>query len=516
MTTNIAASGNILPLRQELRTDDEVLEKILDDLVSRREDQDFVVQAANSNICAWQADNSAIVTSESNNPLIASHGSLATSAVRPELRGGTYQPDEALALLNAWFFLAREKGAYPIAQIEGHTIKYISSQDFKTKLANMFVQVDDGRGGMKRVKAETFWLAHEQRQEREIIFNPKASPGAEVEGNYNLWRGYAISPRHVTGRHRTLLRHLREVICRNDKASFKYLLFWLAWSVQNPHKNPETAVVLKSAEQGTGKTTLNYVMSRIFGEHARTIADKQRLFDRFNADLQTAVFIDADEMLWAGDRGSADALKSLITSQTLTLEVKHGSRWQIPNRLHIIMTTNHEHAVQSGVHDRRFFVLDVSAHKAQDADWFEPLYDDLDNGGVEEFLWLLQRVKLTGWHPRRLPKTNASIEQQRFSEDSVSQWAQACIDADAIVGGVTTRDLNSVLATHVLYDAYKGYCRSHPVNPNVFGKALTQMFGQPTRQNVRNHSGSSRPRTYCVPDADTWQLALDKRLGIGK
>ena len=42
MTTNIAASGNILPLRQELRTDDEVLEKILDDLVSRQEDQDFV------------------------------------------------------------------------------------------------------------------------------------------------------------------------------------------------------------------------------------------------------------------------------------------------------------------------------------------------------------------------------------------------------------------------------------------------------------------------------------------
>ena len=99
--------------------------------------------------------------------------------------------------------------------------------------------------------------------------------------------------------------------------------------------------MLKSAEQGTGKTTLNYVMSRIFGEHARTIADKQRLFDRFNADLQTAVFIDADEMLWAGDRGSADALKSLITSQTVTLEVKHGSRWQIePPRIPAIFSTH--------------------------------------------------------------------------------------------------------------------------------------------------------------------------------
>lgn len=443
-----------------------------------------------------------------------SNGLSAPPIVRPALKGGTYRPNDALAMLNAWFFIAKIHGAYPIAQIEGDTIKYISTQDFKTKLANIWVWVDDGHGGTKKIKAETFWLRHEQRQEREIIFDPNQPPGAGVEGTYNLWRGYAIDPRRVTGRHRTLVRHLHEVLCRNDRSSFKYLLFWLAWAVQNPHKNPETVIVLKSAKQGTGKTTLNNAMSRIFGDHARTISDKQRLFDKFNADLETAVFIDADEMLWAGDLNAANALKSLITSQSLTLEVKHGSRWQVPNRLHIIMTTNHEHAVQSGVQDRRFFVLDVSPHKAQDEGWFGPLYDDLHNGGLEEFLWLLQRVNLTGWHPRRLPKTSASIEQQRFSADSVSQWAQACIDADGIVGGLSTPALNNVLPTHELYDAYKGHCRTHPVKNAVFGKALTEMFGPPTRQSTSTGSGTSRPRTYHVPDADTWQRALDQRLGI--
>ena len=156
-------------------------------------------------------------------------------------------------------------------------------------------------------------------------------------------------------------------------------------------------------------------MCRIFGGHARTISDKDRLFDRFNSDLETAVFVDADEMLWAADRGTADKLKSLITGGTITLEVKHGARWAVPNRLHIIMTTNHDHAVQAGVQDRRFFVLEVSTHKAQDASWFDPLYADFDNGGVEEFLWFLLKVNLKGWHPRQLPKTSASIEQQRFS-----------------------------------------------------------------------------------------------------
>ena len=113
---------------------------------------------------------------------------------------------------------------------------------------------------------------------------------------------------------------------------------------------------------------------------------KERLFDRFNSDLETAVFVDADEMLWSGDRSWADKLKSLITSSTVTLEVKHGARWPVPNRMHMIMTTNHDHAVQAGVQDRRYCVLEVSAHKAQDPSWFDPLYDDMENGGVEEFL----------------------------------------------------------------------------------------------------------------------------------
>ena len=436
---------------------------------------------------------------------------------RAPLGGGTYAPEDALPLLNSHFFIAKVNGAYPIAQIDDDgSVKYISSKDFSLKLKNLLVRVDDGRGG-KKVYAETFWLTHEAREEREVIFDPKAPPGTTVKGKYNLWQGFAVVPRKVTGRQRRLLRHLREVICRNDRAKFKYLIFWLAWAVQNPDKNPETAIVLKSACQGTGKTTLNTWMCRVFGFHARIISDKDRLFDRFNSDLETAVFVDADELLWAGDRGTADKLKSIITGASITLEVKHGSRWPVPNRLHIIMTTNHDHAVQAGVQDRRFFVLEVSAHKAQDPSWFGPLYADLDDGGVEEFLWFLLNVNLKGWHPRQLPKTSESIEQQRFSADSICQWAQACIDADALVGvsnGGVSYPLNQLHPSNVLYDAYKGHCKYHPASNAIFGKALTQMFGEPSRQKVAT-SGKSRPRTYQVPDADTWQQALDRRLGVG-
>ena len=48
----------------------------------------------------------------------------------------------------------------------------------------------------------------------------------------------------------------------------------------------------------------------------------------------------------------------------------------------------------------------------------------------------------------------------------------------------------------------------------VFGKAMTHMLGPPNRQSVKETTGATRPRTYHVPDAETWQKALDGWLGI--
>jgi hypothetical protein len=314
---------------------------------------------------------------------------------RRTLSGGTYDANEALRLFNSHFFVADGKGAVQVACVgDDGSIAYMPPRDFSLKIRNIFVRVSDNQGRTKRVKGETFWLEHPDHQVRKVIFDPKAPAGASLAGQFNLWRGFAVEPRKGWSKQRRLVNHIWRVICRKDKAKFKYLMRWLGWAVQNPDKTPETVIVLKSNLQGTGKSTLSYVMRAIFGNHAHVIADKERLLGRFNANLETACFICAEEMIWAGDRGTADALKSLVTGDSLTLEVKNGARWEIPNRLHFIMTTNHDHAVHAGAHDRRFFVLDVDPAKASNPDWFGPLYRDLDDGGRAEFLYFLQHLSL--------------------------------------------------------------------------------------------------------------------------
>ena len=117
--------------------------------------------------------------------------------------------------------------------------------------------------------------------------------------------------------------------------------------------------------------------------------------------------------MWAGDPKSTDKLKSIITANTLQVERKNGAIREIPNHLHPMMTTNHDHAVAAGVGDRRNVIFDVSDEHACDTNWFGPLYRDLDAGGINEFLWFLQRLQLGNWHPRQIIKTAESTEQQR-------------------------------------------------------------------------------------------------------
>jgi hypothetical protein len=424
------------------------------------------------------------------------------------LRGGTYREAEALKLINSQYFLGSTESDVGIYRVnDDGSATFISEKDFKLLLANVMVRRNDG----KLVNAEKFWRTNAHRLELNIVFDPRQTK----LGEHNLWRGFAVKPAKGWDKQWRLLRHVYKVICRRDRRKFWYLMSWLAWAAQNPDKAPGTIIVLKSTAQGTGKSTLGVVMCEIFGRHGRRIDDKEQLLGQFNGELETTSFILAEEILWAGDSRTADKLKSRITSDTIPLEAKYRSRREVPNRMHVMMTTNHEHAVSAGVRDRRFFVLDVSDEHAQDAAWFRPLYQDLANGGKEQFLELLLNLTLGDFHPRALEKTDEAREQQRMSGDSISQWCQACIDADAILG-MGACGLGQTISSEQLRQSYADYCRQHglrPVNNDTLSKVLTGMFG-PRKRKPASVGSTRRPWAYSIPDGDTWQGLLDERLGL--
>ena len=479
---------------------------------------------------------------------------------RKPLCGAVYGPQDAIDLLNSHYLIGKSEQEVAIFRIrDDGLLTFTPPEQFKLDVANIFVQ--PATRSAKSIPVEKYWKESPFRHQRVIVFKPT---GAVKASEFNLWRGFAVEPRAGWQQIRRLLRHILKVICRGDKGKFKYLLRWLAWAVQNPDKQAGVVIVLKSRKQGTGKSTLGVVMLNIFGQHGALIDDSDRLLGRFNDWVEPVSFILAEEILWAGDHKAADKLKSRVTADTFQIERKNGAIRQIPNRLHLMMTTNHDHAVSAGAGDRRNAVYDVSDEHACDKAWFDALYDDLDHGGVGQFLRFLQNVKLDDWHPRQILKTAEATEQQRMSGDSVSQWSQACVEADAIIGdprhGEPQHDLGKRIASEDLREAYTGFCKQHGVraaNQEVFGKACVEMFGprqrlstvvvratthtvedtgapdeadatldlgtaalaeprQPVERGSATAREKRRPWGYDVPDGETWQGKIDGRLGIKK
>lgn len=481
---------------------------------------------------------------------------------RSPLCGGKYTEDDALAVLNSHYFIGKNNQETAIFRInDDGTIAFLPPEQFKLEIQNILVDVGTPKAP-KLIAGDTFWKQSAKRHQKKLVFKPG---GTTDPTEYNIWRGYGVEPIKGWQKQRRLLRHIREVICRRDKKKFKYLIRSLSWMVQNPEKHSGVVIILKSRKQGTGKTTLGWVMLVIFGQHGALIDDKERLLGRFTDWLETISFGLAEEITFAGDLKAADKLKSLVTGDTIQVERKFGSCRQIPNRLKIIATTNHDHAVAAGVQDRRNVVYDVSDERAGDRAWFDSLYRDLTDGGTSEFLHFLQSVQLGDWHPRQILKTDETAEQQRMSGDSVSQWSQACIEADAIIGdtsrGAPRHDLRERVASEDLREAYTGFCKQQglrPANQEVFGKACAEMFGprkrvstapmraatqtvedtgappdeadatldlgtaalpeprQPVEPATATAREKRRPWGYDVPDGDTWQGQIDGRLGIKK
>jgi hypothetical protein len=450
---------------------------------------------------------------------------LAIPQQRKPLRGGVYTPADALKLINSHFFIGKNNQETGIFRInDDGSVTFIPPDQFKLDVANIFVRTS--AGSAKPIPVEKFWKENQNRHERNIVFKPG---GTTKPNEFNLWRGFGVEARRGWKKQQHLLRHIREVICRRDKKKYKYLICSLAWMVQHPDKHSGVVIMLKSRKQGTGKTTLGKVMLDIFGQHGALIDDKDRLLGRFTDWLETVCFVLAEEILWAGDHKAADKLKSLITGETIQVERKFGSCRQIPNRLKTIATTNHDHAIAAGVRDRRYVVYDVSDERAGDKAWFDSLYQDLANGGTSEFLYFLKRLQLGDWHPSRdILKTAETTEQQRMSGDSVSQWSQACIDADAIIGAgrgsygmEMTLDLGTPISSEALREAYTGFCKQNSLrslSTEGFGKACADMFGPRRRlrslQNNASGNVKRRPWGYHVPKGNKWQEKVNDRLGI--
>ncbi|MFD1192614.1 DUF5906 domain-containing protein [Phenylobacterium conjunctum] len=416
----------------------------------------------------------------------------------------TMDAEGCIARLNgefAWVHSWGGKGAYIRRSRAG--IERRDVGELKAALANRFVGGDQADGGRKN--AFEVWSRHARRQEFDnVVFMPE---GGVEDRDLNLWRGLAVQPQ--LGAWSRMRRHLKDVVCAGDSKAFRYLLRWMAHAVQKPGTAPGTVPILMSEHEGSGKTIVTDWMCRIFGAHGASFNTPAQLLGKFNAHLETLSFIAVNEPSFAGNHEDARKLKSMITDRTWTIEVKHAGVYSIPNRAHMMFTTNEPWAVMAGVGARRFLVLEVATHHARDRAYFDALARQASGGGVEAMLHFLLNLDIEGFSPTaEMPETAALREQQRLSAPPVVQWARDVIEAGGLMGGGSI--FGERLSAASLVEDFTAWAQRHGHSRRMtaasMGRWLASLGLDPTKSNGK--------RSYDIPALSDFEAKLDASQGL--
>jgi energy-coupling factor transporter ATP-binding protein EcfA2 len=251
------------------------------------------------------------------------------------------------------------------------------------------IEITNKNGGIvqTQIPLSGWWLTHRhRRQYRGITFWP--GRGKVVNDCLNLWRGWGCEAQE--GDWSLIRDHIETVLASGNAEFSEYLIRWIAWSIQNPDKQAEVAVVLIGAK-GSGKGTLVRLLERIFGQHCFQVSSREEVIGKFNGHLQDCILFIADEAYWGGDKRCVGRLQAMITEPKLTIERKGIDAFEVRNLLHILMLAEPGWVIPAGRYERRYAAFAVSTVKRGNRAYFRDLHDQIHNGGAEAMFYDLQR-----------------------------------------------------------------------------------------------------------------------------
>jgi hypothetical protein len=266
--------------------------------------------------------------------------------------------------------------------------------------------------------------------------------------------------------------HIAEILAEGSAEQLDYIMRWSAWAVQHPGERAEVSLVFRG-DKGSGKGTFAHTMRRLFGQHGLHISNSKHLVGAFNAHLRNCLFLFADEAFWAGDKQGESVLKALITEPVLMIEQKGVDATQWRNRVHLIMAANAEWVVPASHDERRYAMFNVSNKRLQNETYFNKLYDELENGGLEAMLYDLLRAKLGDWHPRKIPHTEALREQKIRSMTNLQEWWEQLLQ-EATIPAAPKDTPDVAMAVYLMNHAREFAPRLRDLTPAALGRFLSE------------------------------------------
>lgn len=285
---------------------------------------------------------------------------------------------------------------------------------------------DGSESSVKKQKSKE-WMENTRRREYlDIRFIPKKDVSKDI---YNTWKGFAAK---VAGPHLyseeavkgfgNFLKHCKENICANNEKDFEWLMDFVAHMFQKPWEKPQVALVFQG-EKGTGKSLFSKVLSRMIGENAISVSNKNYLTNNFNSIMENNILITLEEAFWSGDKAGEGILKTLITDNERLIEHKGEKPYLAAVYDRIIIIGNEDRLVNATMDERRYAVFNVASTRRGDTEFFGEIMDGvMDHGSAELLMSYFMARDISKANVRKAPSTAGLIDQKALSRSEFENW----------------------------------------------------------------------------------------------
>lgn len=339
-----------------------------------------------------------------------------------------------------------------------------------------------------------------------VEFNPLTT----TPNVLNLWVGQTINP--VEGEWPLIDTLLRDVLCGGRESEYQYLKKYLAHALQKPWEKPGVMIILLGG-QGVGKGTFARVLQKIWSATFLQVNRIDQIVGDFNGSLERAYTVFLDEALFVGDRKHSDALKSLVTEQTISVNEKHQPARQITSFHRFFSATNAEHFKSTDRDDRRDFVLRVSEHRKGDHAFWKAVTAEIEGSGVEAFAHYLLNLDLSDFNVRAKPNTRELTEQKLQSLEKFPRWWFDCLSQGTITN--FNNEWPDFISSHTLLGLFKESEKSSRVYKQIMDRDLVSFMGKicPSAKREQGKEGLQRRRGYMLPTIGEAREDFEKYIG---
>lgn len=393
---------------------------------------------------------------------------------------------------------------------------------FKVLHANDVMFVEDAKGNPKPINRADLWLGDENRRTfpNGLKFRPGGSKN--LDGAYNMWQPWPYEA--VESDWGLFKEHIEKVICKNEKHLIEWLFDWMADIIQDP-AHPKGCALILAGIEGTGKGMLFSILGKLLGTHYKYVNDEEHLIGKFNAHLQDALLIFADEVTYGGSRKVAGKLKSIVSESIQFTERKGVDVTRDRSYARLGIASNEDWFIPAGPHSRRWFILEVSSKKANDEAYFGNLKAQMKNGGYEGLFYFLKNREIKS-NLRFAPVTEKLIQQRTIlsAQNSVIEWWISCVEAEevgnAMVIGEWKAEADNIkwpegpIKAAEFFRTYEEWVlerKGKRITAPVFAIEMESMGVFKTRE---YQNDGSRPVVFTIKNIESTIKTLEKSTGV--